>query len=90
MSAYGLKIATGYKASLDMYGDRMLLCADVTPKLFNCATVWDQMFKIYSDNGRSYKQNCWEKFVGNTVMTNYNQKSYRIDDIAWDVRPSDT
>ena len=93
MSNYGLKIAPGYKASLDMYGERMLLCTEVTHKLFNFDTVWDQMNRIYSDGGgqiESYKQNCLEKFVGLTVMTSYNKKTYKIDDIAWDIRPSDT
>jgi aubergine-like protein len=88
---YNLKIAPGYKASLDMYGEKMLLCTEVAHKLFNFNTVWQEMERIYAQDGANYyKEKCMEKFVGNTVMTQYNKKTYRIDDITWDVKPSDT
>jgi len=93
MANYGLKIAPGYKASLDMYGERMLLCTEIAHKLFNFNNVWEDMNRIYSEGGSqldSYKQKCLEKYVGLTVMTSYNKKTYRIDDIAWDIKPSDT
>jgi aubergine len=91
MRNYNLKIGPGYKAILDMYGNRMLLCTEVAHKLFNCNTVWQEMERIFAQDGASYyKEKCLEKFVGLTVMTNYNKKTYRIDDITWDVKPSDS
>ena len=90
MQKYGLKIAPGYKASLETYGDKLLLCTEVTHKLFNFNTVWEEMMKIYYESRENYKQRCLEKFVGLTVMTQYNKKTYRIDDIAWDIKPIDT
>lgn len=33
---------------------------------------------------------CIRELVGQTVMTNYNNKTYRIDDINFDMHPKDT
>ena len=49
------------------------------------------MERIYDQGGVSmFNEKCLEKFVGLTVMTQYNKKAYRIDDINWDGKPSDT
>ena len=90
MQRYGLKIAPGYKASLDVYGNKLLLCTEVTHKLFNFNTVWQEMERFYREGNESYKQKCLDRFVGLTVMTQYNKKTYKIDDIAWDVTPTHT
>ena len=90
MAKYGLKVVPGYKASLEMYNGKLLLCTEVAHKLFNFNTVWQEMEKFYFESRENYKQRCIERFVGVTVMTQYNKKTYRIDDIAWDAKPEDT
>jgi aubergine-like protein len=92
MPNYGLKIAPGYKASLDIYASKLLLCTEVTHKLFNFSTVKQEMEEFFKNKNSndSYKQRCMERFVGLTVMTQYNKKTYKIDDIAWDVTPAHT
>lgn len=75
---------------MDMYGNKMLLCSEICHKLLNFDTVWDVMQKCYNRGGGSYKENCMSQIVGQTVMTNYNNKTYRIDDINWNVTPKDT
>lgn len=36
------------------------------------------------------KDEIYKKIVGSTVLTRYNNKTYRIDDIEWDSTPKDT
>lgn len=76
---------------MDTYGNKLLLCTELAHKLINLDTVWDVMEKFYRDRGpNDYKANCLNYLVGQTVMTSYNKKTYRIDDIAWEQSPMDT
>jgi aubergine-like protein len=91
MRKYNIKIAAGYKTSIDIYGSKLLLCVELAHKLLNFDTVWNAMEKIYRQRSEGeYKAHCVTTLVGNTVMTNYNNKTYRIDDIVWDQCPEDT
>lgn len=88
---YHLKVASGYKASIDIYQSRLLLCTEVAHKLINFDTVWDVMERLYRDcRPDEYKNACLNQLVGTTIMTNYNKKTYRIDDINWDQTPECT
>jgi aubergine len=88
---YKLRIAAGYKASMDVYGNRLLLCTELAHKLIASDSVLEIIEKIYKDgNPENCKEKCDDQIVGQTVMTNYNNKTYKIDDIAWDRTPMDT
>ena len=41
-------------------------------------------------NHRDYKEAFAKAVIGSTVLTDYNNKTYRIDDIDWDRSPSST
>lgn len=91
LNKYHLNVASGYKASMDIYGSKTLLCSELCHKLINVETVWDLMQRMYRDYGPSaYKEKVTSYLVGLTVMTNYNNKTYRIDDINWDADPTST
>ena len=91
MQKYHLKVASGFKTAMDMYNNKLLLCTEVAHKLLNLNTVNEMMEKFMYDHGiEGYKQRCLDYFVGLTVMTGYNNKTYRIDDISWDECPTDS
>lgn len=45
---------------------------------------------IHSQNQRTFQEECTKQLVGNVVMTRYNNRTYRVDDIDWDKTPKDT
>lgn len=91
MGKYNLNVASGYKATMDTYGTKTLLCSELCHKLINMQTVWDLMERMYRDHGPdAYKEKVTNYLVGLTVMTSYNNKTYRIDDINWNVDPTTT
>lgn len=90
LNKYHLKIAAGYKASMDIYQDRILLCTELAHKLINLGTVWDEMENIFRSRGvEDGKGACFAKLVGSTIMTSYSRRTYRIDDIDWEKSPTD-
>jgi aubergine-like protein len=40
--------------------------------------------------GSNVKEEIMKAVVGQSVLTRYNNKTYRIDDIAWDMNPNST
>lgn len=52
-------------------------------------TILDIIRRIKSEE-RDFKMAVEKSLLGTTVVTAYNQKSYRIDEITYDVKPSDT
>ena len=89
---YDLRIAPGFKTTMALYGSgKILLCAEVAHKLFNMNNVLTSMNHIYKREGaQNYQAACIAELVGQTVMTMYNKKTYRIDDIAWQEKPTDS
>lgn len=42
---------------------------------------------MYRKSQYNYKDNVMKEIIGTSVLTRYNNKTYRIDDIAWDKTP---
>ena len=71
MPKYRLKIASGYKASMEVYNNKLLLCTELAFKLINFDTVWDILQRHYRESGQDYKQAVTNYLVGQTVVTKY-------------------
>ena len=70
LNKYHLKVATGYKASMDIYGEKLLLCTELAHKLINSDTVIDVINDTFRKIGpQDGKSACIEAIVGQTVMT---------------------
>ena len=40
-------------------------------------------------NPNGFKEDCYKKIVGAVVLTRYNNKTYKVDDILWSKTPAD-
>ena len=45
---------------------------------------------FYQQSTQSFQDDCTKELVGAIVITRYNNRTYRIDDIKWDKSPKDT
>ncbi|CAH0406951.1 unnamed protein product [Chilo suppressalis] len=85
-----LQIWPGYKTTINQYEDKLLMVTEIAHKVLRMDTVL-QMLKEYADNkGQNYKKIFLEDIVGKIVMTDYNKRTYRIDDISWNETPQST
>ena len=87
-----VKIALGYATTIGLYDQSLLLRMDVSHKLINRERVDEYMERIIRSarHPEEAKPKIERQLVGQTVMTMYNKKTYKIDDIAWDKKPTDT
>lgn len=86
--AHKMTIWPGFSTSILQYEKSVMLCADVSHKVLRKQTVLEALYDLYNKVGaeRFYAE-ATKSLVGEIVLTRYNNKTYRIDDINWDARP---
>lgn len=53
-------------------------------------TVLDLLRRCYADNRNNWQQAFQQQVLGMVVLTDYNNKTYRISDVIFDMSPSAT
>uniref|UniRef100_A0A8C3A461 Piwi-like RNA-mediated gene silencing 1 n=1 Tax=Cyclopterus lumpus TaxID=8103 RepID=A0A8C3A461_CYCLU len=86
-----LTIWPGYTTTILRYETAIMLCTDVSHKVLRSETVLDFMVNLRRKCGNQrFPEVCAKELIGLIVLTKYNNKTYRIDDIAWDHTPNNT
>ncbi|XP_051691426.1 piwi-like protein 3 [Oryctolagus cuniculus] len=86
-----MEIWPGYITSILQYENSLTLCADVSHKLIRMETAYDIIVRIYENTQYGdWKKRVEEELIGSIIITKYNNRTYRIDNINWDQYPEDT
>ncbi|KAH0625194.1 hypothetical protein JD844_033415 [Phrynosoma platyrhinos] len=86
-----LTLWPGFAVSVGQYENRVMACADVSHKVLRNESVLEYMSSLYDNVDKArFTEMCEKELVGLIVLTRYNNKTYRIDDIEWSVKPTDT
>ncbi|KAK5606868.1 Piwi-like protein 1 [Crenichthys baileyi] len=86
-----LTVWPGYSSTILHYESSIMMCSDVSHKVLRSETVLDFMVNLRQQCGsQRYTEICAKELIGLIVLTKYNNKTYRIDDIAWDHTPNNT
>ncbi|XP_015025392.2 protein argonaute-3 isoform X3 [Drosophila virilis] len=82
-----LEVWPGYVIAVDEYDGGLMLCCDVSHRLLCQKTVLDMLIEIYQHNKINYQDIAKKYLVGSIVLTRYNNRMYRIDDICFSQNP---
>ncbi|KAL5278937.1 PIWIL2 family protein [Megaselia abdita] len=85
-----LEIWPGYVTAVDEYEDGLMLCCDVSHRVLCENTVYDILIEAYHSAGAQYQEQAKKAIIGCIVITRYNNRTYRIDDIDFDSSPLST
>ncbi|KAM4616451.1 piwi-like protein 1 isoform 1-T1 [Polymixia lowei] len=86
-----LTIWPGFTTTILQYETSIMLSTDVSHKVLRSETVLDFMGNLRHQCGNQrFPEACAKELIGLIVLTKYNNKTYRIDDIAWDHTPNNT
>ncbi|XP_075404837.1 piwi-like protein 4 [Tenrec ecaudatus] len=86
-----LSLWPGLAISVSHFESRLLFSADVRYKVLRNETVLEFMTSLHHSTGAAaFPQACEKALLGLVVLTRYNNKTYRIDDIDWSVKPTHT
>uniref|UniRef100_A0A672JUQ3 Piwi-like protein 2 n=1 Tax=Sinocyclocheilus grahami TaxID=75366 RepID=A0A672JUQ3_SINGR len=90
LGKHRLQVWPGYSTSIKHTDGGLYLIVDVSHKVLRNDSVLDVMNLIYQGSRTSFQDECTKEFVGSIVITRYNNRTYRIDDIEWSKSPKDT
>ncbi|KAG9354828.1 hypothetical protein JZ751_001541 [Albula glossodonta] len=80
-----------FTTTILQYESSIMLSMDVSHKVLRSETVLSVMSRLRKECApQHFPEACTKELVGLIVLTKYNNKTYRIDDIAWDHTPSNT
>ncbi|XP_050528911.1 piwi-like protein Ago3 [Daktulosphaira vitifoliae] len=87
---YNLEVWPGYITSIDEYESGLYLCCEVSHRVLRTQSVLEIMTDIMKSKQEDCKQEIMAALCGSTVITHYNRKTYRIDDIDFSMTPLST
>ncbi|XP_074604110.1 piwi-like protein 1 [Brevipalpus obovatus] len=82
-----LKIWPGIMTAINEHDGGILMMSDTIHKIVRNQTVHSLLVEINRNNPR-FREDAKCEIVGQVVMVNYNNKTYRIDDIIFDKNPT--
>ncbi|XP_019856843.1 PREDICTED: piwi-like protein 1 isoform X2 [Amphimedon queenslandica] len=86
-----MELWPGYVTSIHHFdAEHLLLLLDVSHKMLRMDTALDFLYELYSSCKDGFQEEATRQLVGSIVLTRYNNKTYRVDDIAWDKNPQST
>ncbi|XP_063601294.1 piwi-like protein Siwi [Penaeus indicus] len=82
---YRVAIWPGNVSSIRQHENGILMVTDIIHKFLRLDTVYDIMRTIRNTRPDSFRFVTGKQLLGLVVMTRYNQRTYRVDDIAWNL-----
>ncbi|KAK3877061.1 hypothetical protein Pcinc_018195 [Petrolisthes cinctipes] len=80
----------GQQLGIRQHEHQVLLCTDVIHKFLRLDTMHDLLRQILANHPDNYRHVVRRQVLGNVVMTKYNQRTYTIHDVAWNITPTTT
>uniref|UniRef100_A0A1A9W8C2 Piwi domain-containing protein n=1 Tax=Glossina brevipalpis TaxID=37001 RepID=A0A1A9W8C2_9MUSC len=80
---FQMKIWPGYQTFIRQHEQDILLCAEITQKVMRT----DTLYQIMTETA---KKSFAQRVIGTVVLTDYNNKTYRVDDVNFDINPLST
>lgn len=84
-----VEVWPGYLTSIRQHDDNVLMCCETTSKVMRNETLY-QIFKTCVDNHGNFREAFSKSVLGLTVLTDYNNKTYRVDDVDFEQTPEST
>ncbi len=85
-----MSIWPGYTTAVHEFEDGLYLVIDVAHKVLRSETCYDMIADIQNrlrNDPGAVRQEVYNAMVGNIVLTKYNNRTYKIDDIMWEQNP---
>lgn len=87
--ALRVEVWPGYITSIRQHDASILMCCETTSKVMRNETLYEILRRCQA-NHQDYKSVYYKEVLGITVLTDYNNKTYRVDDVDWDQNPQST
>ncbi|XP_043279491.1 piwi-like protein Ago3 isoform X2 [Venturia canescens] len=82
-----MELWPGYVTAIDEYEGGLKLNINASHRVMRTDTVRDLLGEIQKNTRSDFRAAVTAEILGLTVLTRYNNRTYRIDDIDWDKNP---
>ncbi|KAK2583778.1 hypothetical protein KPH14_009684 [Odynerus spinipes] len=89
VAEYKLELWPGYFTSIRQHEHDILMCSEITHKVMRQETLLD-IWRNCRETGRDAQKMYAEQVIGAVVLTDYNNNTYRVNDVDFKVTPNDT
>ena len=83
-----LEVWPGYVTAVSEYEGGLMLNCDVSHKVLRSQTARDLLVDIHKQDKNKVVENAQKALIGAIVLTRYNNKTYKIDDVDFNASPS--
>ncbi|KAK0087279.1 hypothetical protein PV325_001377 [Microctonus aethiopoides] len=83
-----MELWPGYITAIEEMEDGLKLNIDASHRLMRTDTLRDFIKDIHTKNARNFRDVVLKELMGMTVLTRYNNQTYRVDGIEWDKNPT--
>lgn len=90
ISKYEIELWPGYVTSIRQHENAILLCCEISHKFMRKESVMNVLSSIHRNCPRDFKERFTKEIIGSVVLTDYNNRTYRVDDVDWSVTPQST
>ncbi|CAF3792734.1 unnamed protein product [Rotaria magnacalcarata] len=92
LDQHKLTLFPGFMTNVNIYEGSLMVNVDLSHKVLNKTTVYQRLQDIFSqyDDVKQAQDTATKELVGQIVLTTYNSKTYKVDEIAWERSPSQT
>ncbi|XP_043950297.2 protein aubergine [Drosophila biarmipes] len=87
LESYRMELWPGYQTSIRQHESDILLCTEVAHKVMRTDTLYNILSEAIRDND-DYQTAFKREIMGMIVLTDYNNKTYRVDDVDFNSSPS--
>lgn len=84
-----LEVYPGFAVTVDEMEGGVMLCMDTQHRVLRTQNAYEFLMELRHSDPRKFKEAAVNGIVGSCVLTRYNNKTYIIDDIHWDMSPKD-
>ncbi|KYN01664.1 Protein piwi [Cyphomyrmex costatus] len=85
-----LELWPGYVSSIRQHERDILMCVEITNKVMRLETLGDILNSLYHQDRSRFRENFCNAVIGTVVLTDYNNNTYRIEDVDFSATPSST
>ncbi|GJQ76571.1 aub [Trypoxylus dichotomus] len=85
-----MEVWPGYLTSIRQHEQSILMCCEITNKFMRTDTVLHLLNECLQEDHAQHKRLFHNRVIGTIVLTDYNNRTYHIDDIDWDSTPLST
>ncbi|KAK5647282.1 hypothetical protein RI129_002174 [Pyrocoelia pectoralis] len=83
-----MELWPGYVTSIRQHENDILMCCEITHKVMRYDTVLQLLNECAQTDHTNYKKIFQSRIIGSVVLTEYNNRTYHIDDVDFNTSPS--